>query len=39
MPFPFTPYLTMVIVGFVSFVVVLAYGRARSGPDDRTPHV
>lgn len=32
-----TPYLAMVIAGFTSFIVALAYGRMRSmGDDDQT---
>lgn len=32
-----TPYLAMVIVGFVSFIVALAYGRMRTmGDDEKT---
>lgn len=30
-----TPYLAMVIAGFVSFIVALAYGRLRSMGDDK----
>lgn len=35
MAFHPTPYLTMVIVGFVSFMVVLAYGRIATRSEDR----
>ncbi len=37
MAFHLTPYLTMVIVGFVSFMVVLAYGRFVTRSEDRKP--
>ncbi|CAN5905944.1 hypothetical protein BH11PSE1_BH11PSE1_25950 [soil metagenome] len=30
-----TPYLAMVIAGFASFIVALAYGRLRSMGDDK----
>lgn len=35
MAFHLTPYLTMVVVGFVSFMVVLAYGRFATRSEDR----
>ena len=37
MAFHLTPYLTIVIVGFVSFIAVLAFGRAYSNSGYRRP--